>query len=134
MFFLIFCLMLRRPPRSTRTDTLFPYTTLFRSAYLCRAPDLGLCFRGRLARGIGLHPQPRPPGPAATARGPATPAARDDRRAAFRLDRALPARHHHPRPVRGAAREIGRAHVCTPVTNAHLVCRLLLGKKKSYNS
>src|SRR3546814_13548752 len=29
--FLIFFLMIRRPPRSTRTDTLFPYTTLFRS-------------------------------------------------------------------------------------------------------
>src|SRR3546814_20779447 len=29
MFF--FFLMIRRPPRSTRTDTLFPYTTLFRS-------------------------------------------------------------------------------------------------------
>src|SRR3546814_7994323 len=29
MFF--FCFMRRRPPRSTRTDTLFPYTTLFRS-------------------------------------------------------------------------------------------------------
>src|SRR3546814_18846983 len=29
-----FCfLMIRRPPRSTRTDTLFPYTTLFRSKY-----------------------------------------------------------------------------------------------------
>src|SRR3546814_15553086 len=27
-----FFLMIRRPPRSTRTDTLFPYTTLFRSA------------------------------------------------------------------------------------------------------
>src|SRR3546814_10119359 len=26
--------MIRRPPRSTRTDTLFPYTTLFRSAYV----------------------------------------------------------------------------------------------------
>src|SRR3546814_6111412 len=26
-----FCLMIRRPPRSTRTDTLVPYTTLFRS-------------------------------------------------------------------------------------------------------
>src|SRR3546814_15320912 len=26
-----FCLMMRRPPRSTRTDTLFPYPTLFRS-------------------------------------------------------------------------------------------------------
>src|SRR3546814_10665943 len=25
--------MIRRPPRSTRTDTLFPYTTLFRSAH-----------------------------------------------------------------------------------------------------
>src|SRR3546814_4846620 len=29
-----FCLMIRRPPRSTRTDTLFPYTTLFRSSLL----------------------------------------------------------------------------------------------------
>src|SRR3546814_2949756 len=27
----LFFLMIRRPPRSTRTDTLFPYTTLFRS-------------------------------------------------------------------------------------------------------
>src|SRR3546814_2324742 len=32
MFFsFVFFLMIRRPPRSTRTDTLFPYTTLFRS-------------------------------------------------------------------------------------------------------
>src|SRR3546814_18410745 len=31
MVFLFF--MIRRPPRSTRTDTLFPYTTLFRSFY-----------------------------------------------------------------------------------------------------
>src|SRR3546814_12907997 len=30
-FLCIFFLMIRRPPRSTRTDTLFPYTTLFRS-------------------------------------------------------------------------------------------------------
>src|SRR3546814_11940749 len=28
---LLFFIMIRRPPRSTRTDTLFPYTTLFRS-------------------------------------------------------------------------------------------------------
>src|SRR3546814_17287580 len=33
MFF-FFLLMIRRPPRSTRTDTLFPYTTLFRSHFL----------------------------------------------------------------------------------------------------
>src|SRR3546814_17169604 len=31
MCYLFFFLMIRRPPRSTRTDTLFPYTTLFRS-------------------------------------------------------------------------------------------------------
>src|SRR3546814_12445989 len=30
-FYCVFFLMIRRPPRSTRTDTLFPYTTLFRS-------------------------------------------------------------------------------------------------------
>src|SRR3546814_2142160 len=31
IFSYFFFLMIRRPPRSTRTDTLFPYTTLFRS-------------------------------------------------------------------------------------------------------
>src|SRR3546814_13646670 len=31
--------MIRRPPRSTRTDTLFPYTTLFRSIGRCLAID-----------------------------------------------------------------------------------------------
>src|SRR3546814_12221007 len=30
--------MIRRPPRSTRTDTLFPYTTLFRSAAMTAPP------------------------------------------------------------------------------------------------
>src|SRR3546814_11721459 len=33
---LFFFVMIRRPPRSTRTDTLFPYTTLFRSPYKIR--------------------------------------------------------------------------------------------------
>src|SRR3546814_13831196 len=32
VYVFVFFLMIRRPPRSTRTDTLFPYTTLFRSA------------------------------------------------------------------------------------------------------
>src|SRR3546814_9976798 len=35
-FVFIFFLMMRRPPRSTRTDTLFPYTTLFRSLQVRR--------------------------------------------------------------------------------------------------
>src|SRR3546814_1914158 len=84
-------LMIRLPPISTRTDTLFPYTTLFRSAPLLlrvtadpQQPELHLHIDG------------------------ADP-------------RAIPHLVH---------REIGRAHVRTPVTNAHLVCRLLLEKKK----
>src|SRR3546814_1915617 len=61
--FMYFCfLMRRRPPRSTRTDTLFPYTTLFRS------PQPGLRFNreimGHQRRDIGgarlvHHPQHR---------------------------------------------------------------------------
>src|SRR3546814_14612544 len=39
--------MVRRPPRSTRTDTLVPYTTLFRSA------DAGLDAVGEHAEGVG---------------------------------------------------------------------------------
>src|SRR3546814_17603637 len=36
-----FFLMIRRPPRSSRTDTLFPYTTLFRSLRLLLADAFG---------------------------------------------------------------------------------------------
>src|SRR3546814_820307 len=38
IFVFFFFLMIRRPPRSTRTDTLFPYTTLFRSPVTPIAP------------------------------------------------------------------------------------------------
>src|SRR3546814_1119906 len=37
-----FFLMIRRPPRSTRTDTLFPYTTLFRSLASMSRAHIGL--------------------------------------------------------------------------------------------
>src|SRR3546814_1568429 len=36
----MFFLMIRRPPRSTRTDTLFPYTTLFRSYAVCTIAEI----------------------------------------------------------------------------------------------
>src|SRR3546814_20997438 len=42
--------MIRRPPRSTRTDTLFPYTTRFRSA---DAGGMGLYRAGKAAPGDG---------------------------------------------------------------------------------
>src|SRR3546814_21112879 len=41
MFFFVFFLMIRRPPRSTRTDTLFPYTTLFRSVEIADLAEIG---------------------------------------------------------------------------------------------
>src|SRR3546814_5937043 len=44
--------MIRRPPRSTRTDTLFPYTTLVRSADLL-VPQVGLHTQARIAQGFG---------------------------------------------------------------------------------
>src|SRR3546814_7120094 len=47
--------MIRRPPRSTRTDTLFPYTTLFRSLVVRRANNYTIKQIGRSggAGGIG---------------------------------------------------------------------------------
>src|SRR3546814_1331628 len=89
LFFLFFFLMIRRPPRSTRTDTLFPYTTLFRS----EAAPLGGLARPRLPAGA------RPP----QARG---------RRSGGRLRRLSLSADHcgggPPRPARGAARaELG---------------------------
>src|SRR3546814_1637089 len=42
MCFLFFFLCIRRPPRSTRTDTLFPYTTLFRSLVRVRVRQSGI--------------------------------------------------------------------------------------------
>src|SRR3546814_1775012 len=69
--------MIRRPPRSTRTDKRFPYTTLFRS-------DHGLLVDAGAGRGVPARtdrPQ-RPPDRAGTDRPPATrtPSPRPDRR------------------------------------------------------
>src|SRR3546814_2704617 len=59
--------MIRRPPRSTRTDTLFPYTTLFRSLYMiCTMSKhtaeqqgfhdaLMLDYRGQIAEATGVN-------------------------------------------------------------------------------
>src|SRR3546814_3922884 len=49
--------MIRRPPRSTRTDTLFPYTTLFRSQLVVVQP-LACPFYRRLRDEIRIAPLP----------------------------------------------------------------------------
>src|SRR3546814_3419098 len=66
--------MIRRPPRSTRTDTLFPYTTLFRSGLVRRGRGLRADSRGTggsaavdsggRRRGVVGPAQPRPVVPA----------------------------------------------------------------------
>src|SRR3546814_11611097 len=88
----LFFLMLRRPPRSTRTDTLFPYTTLFRSPARARRAGVG-CARG-WATGDPDR-RPRPGGIRLVEAGHA-------RQLRVRGNRADPGR----RPP-----EIGRAHV-----------------------
>src|SRR5260221_2252081 len=99
LVFFFFFLMIRRPPRST----LFPYTTLFRSASPCRSR----------ARAIS----PRPPACAAS-RGPREwLRPRAVRRAASR----------------GSSRNRRRSEEHTSELQSHsdLVCRLLLEKKKT---
>src|SRR3546814_10760313 len=65
-FCFFFFLMIRRPPRSTRTDTLFPYTTLFRSP--CdlssrHSPDC--CESGAQCRSVVWSPETPPRAPRA---------------------------------------------------------------------
>src|SRR3546814_1318369 len=66
---------------------------------------------------------------------PSSPAPIDDRLppnlpTGVRIGATMAARRRVISGLRLLSVKIGRAHVCTPVTNAHLVCRLLLEKKK----
>src|SRR3546814_15051136 len=72
-------LMIRRPPRSTRTDTLFPYTTLFRSLRRGAGGELG-------AGHDPVHAGPVPDVPA------------DDLRRGRAARAPVPAIAHRPRP------------------------------------
>src|SRR3546814_15859834 len=112
--------MLRRPPRSTRTDTLFPYTTLFRS-YPLRAPSSMRC-RGPPAVRVTRKEDEMPRTDAEQKDEARIRALIEDRAEAIRVkdaDRAL-ARYTAdvvvfdlPPPLRSpgaGALEIGRAH------------------------
>src|SRR3546814_15020963 len=65
--FLFFFLMIRRPPRSTRTDTLFPYTTLFRSKLRSDVARQTACPWVWLSPTARLHATERPHWDACTA-------------------------------------------------------------------
>src|SRR3546814_8863451 len=125
--------MVRRPPRSTRTDTLFPSTTLFRSL---EQRDFGFDRHEQ-------QPREDRRGHAATRFG--VVGLRLAMEAGERCARigeagvldlvakpvleALEPRIFADRRAVGG--QIGRAHVCTPVTNAHYVCRLMPATTKN---
>src|SRR3546814_4168345 len=68
--------MIRRPPRSTRTDTLFPYTTLFRSGTARENPQAACRREGKFSP----RPQPSAPFPTCDTSGGHLAARRTDRR------------------------------------------------------
>src|SRR3546814_10171511 len=97
--------MIRRPPRSTRTDTLFPYTTLFRSQEsggTDREHDGARPVEGDAVAllGLGKHEQAEEQ-PAERERhlgdeDPAPPEALDDRTAGDDADHRTARTHHRP--------------------------------------
>src|SRR3546814_1348752 len=112
--------MIRRPPRSTRNDTLFPYTTLFRSArrggregtgHASFIPQIG----GQVAGAYRKQETVKRNVPAPGAWGVSA------------SDPLIAQAGASGNGIREA--KIGRAHVRTPVTNANLVCRMQLEKK-----
>src|SRR3546814_11104644 len=91
--YVVFFLMIRRPPKSTRTDTLFPYTTLFRSLHPCRRRGAGdRRRRRRLVRRRRL-PQGPPGRPLRHRQGPRRPRSQGRSRG---LAAALPPHRHLP--------------------------------------
>src|SRR3546814_990438 len=146
--------MIRRPPRSTRTDTLFPYTTLFRSDHNAKAFEfpfiekrdehenirqmhpalIGIIQYHGIARleiiakalehfvhGLGNRPQMQ--GYRFRLGDHSSPTIADRRRIVHDVLDDLGAR----RAQDGVDRKSTRLN---SITNAHLVCRLLLEKKK----
>src|SRR3546814_17630516 len=101
-----FFLMTRRPPRSTRTDTLFPYTTLFRSYRLELDTTRGLSRAAAAAAGTVQRKGDGGARPRIGEQG-------DDRRRrdGARTRRACPLCRRGAHDGGFAADEIGRAHV-----------------------
>src|SRR3546814_5186156 len=114
--------MIRRPPRSTRTDTRFPYTTLFRS----RADYTHAVYSDVMKiypRTASFYYTP-PNTPTDTTPGPQffSP---DPRKVYFDVDPRNPSQDRgYSATIRW--KKIGRAQVRTPVNNAQISCRLLL--------
>src|SRR3546814_6715928 len=109
---LCFCVMIRRPPRATRTDTLFPYPTLFRSGWTPAS------WRERTAL-----QQPSYPDQAVLA------GVQEELRALPPLVTSWEITALNQQLADAQDGQIGSAQAGPPATNAKIVCRLLLEKK-----
>src|SRR3546814_4320966 len=119
--------MIGRHPCLTRPDTRFPYTALCRSGgtlFLDEIAELPLPMQVKLLRAI-QEKSVRPVGASAE-----VPVDVRILSATHKDLAALVASGSFRHDLYYRINEIGRAHVCTPVTNAQLVCRLLLEKQK----
>src|SRR3546814_5054733 len=124
--------MIRRPPRSTRTDTLFPYTTLFRS--------LMHRITGRIVVLREGNPiaESTPSSHAATCRGLAVAVYDATERIGVDSSEARPdvwisRSQLFERPLEELVRFRSEEHTSElQVANAHLVCSLMLEQKKQY--
>src|SRR3546814_21165875 len=130
-FLYVFFLMHRRPPRSTRTDTLFPYTALFRSHYMDEAERghrIAILDHGALV----ADGTPDELTTALEGRTVLVDAAepRQAQKALVDVPGVLSVAQigNSLRVLTDRDRKSTRLN---SVTNAHLVCRLLLEKKKT---
>src|SRR3546814_2241767 len=123
--------MIRRPPRSTRTDTLFPYTTLFRSA--------GTIRRFSLEEFVNLKTESHFIRLLRTGYTASVNVLRAENASSFVSSLFtilllwtgagfVLKQYISPGELRS------EEHTSDPVTNAHLVCRLLLEKKKTQHT
>src|SRR3546814_9219984 len=120
--------MIRRPPRSTRTDTRFPYATLFRALPKTLKVESPFTSQANPRRGAHWFFASRYFSPKLlmlvnwSLRMP-----RDNNRLSATCQRSSMYQAFCSSSMLVEVRhsKIGRAHVCTPVTNAHLVCRHL---------
>src|SRR3546814_9955524 len=125
--------MIRRPPRSTRTDTLFPYTTLFRSVAELTSNKQDFIITYVVEEGerykfgdVDVQSEIRDFQPEMLKK--LLPMKTGDWYDAKLVEDTVESLSET-----AGLFEIGRAHVWTPVTNAQLVCRLLLEKKNKQN-
>src|SRR3546814_2121063 len=121
--------MIRRPPRSTRTYTLFPYTTLFRSTIDDGGDDARIGEHGVTCGSVIEHTDQTADGGTGIDRDQIDTIATAVDAQDFRIG-VIARRHQRGRNRRHVEHADRKSTRLTPVTNAHLVCRILLEKKK----